>query len=269
MDEERTLATEVRELFELIAGNPDRVMQDAFAYHTKTAVGSDKFFLALSAVKANCNQLIADISASALKQRSKDLYTGAVTTLSNYLTLPSLQNEINLNLRAETQAFEYLALVDDNIKPLDRRDTSEDFLTGLGEQARKMLTDLEESGIEPRLKAFLAAQISNFIWCLANYRVLGIEGVTRGFGAMASEIARSQGMQGARKAEAQRWYSKVVPVLGAIGLAVTSVSATMEQADNLLTHSEHIVKVVTGAEHTDAPPEKEIGNAKEAPAKTP
>lgn len=254
-EEEQTLATEVRELFQLLAKKPDRAMQEAFAAHTDTSIGSDKFFLALAAAKANCDQLITDINASSLKQGSKNLYTGAVTTLSNYLTLANLQGTINANLRNEKQAFEYLVLVDDYLRPLDRRSVSDDFLDSLIARANEMLASLGESDVEPRLKAFLAAQISNFIWSVGNYRVLGIEGVTRAWGSMAAEIARSQGMTGSRKPEAQAWYKKALPVLGAIGLAVTSVSATVEQADNLLTHGEHIVKVVTG-EGSDATDEQ-------------
>lgn len=245
-EEEQTLATEVRELFQLLAKRPDRAMQDAFAAQTETSVGSNRFFLALAAAKANCDQLISDINASTLKQGSKNLYTGAVTTLSNYLTLGSLQSASNANLRNEKQAFEYLVLVDDYLRPLDRRSVSEQFLDSLIARANEMLASLGESDVEPRLKAFLSAQISNFIWSVGNYRVLGIEGVTRAWGAMAAEIARSQGMTGSRRPEAQAWYKKALPVLGAIGLAVTSVSATVEKADNLLTHGSHIVSIVSG-----------------------
>lgn len=245
-DDERTLATEVREFFQALAKKPDRRMDEALANLANTAINSDKFYTALAVSKGNCAQLIADIQSSRLKERSKTLYAGAVTTLATYLDISTLQAWSNANLRAETQAFEYLTLVDDNLEPLDSRNLPGDFLTGLKKQAQDMAAELDTAELEPRLKAFLSAQISQFLWSVQNHHIVGIEGISRAWGAMAAEVQRSQGMEGATKAAAKGWYKKSVPILMAIGAAVTTVSAKVESVDNLLTQGPHIVQVLVG-----------------------
>jgi hypothetical protein len=261
MADEQTLATEVRTFFSALAKEPNRGMAQVIAETVNTNIGSIQFYQVLASAKANCDQLADDISASGLKQGSKNLYLGAVSSLAKYISIPSLNGVSNHLLRGEVQAFEYLTLVDDFLDPLDNRDIPKDFLANIGNQAQHMLDDLEESEIDPRLKAFLIKQVRQFIWSIQTFKIVGIEGLTRAWGSMAAEIARSKGMQGARKPDAENWYKRALPILGAIGLAVTSVSATVEQADNLLTHGSHIVAVVTGAEHSDA-----AVNKKDSPA---
>ncbi len=265
MADERTLATEVREFFTNLITGQNRYINTAIAQTVNTNVGSVQFYSVLATVKSNCDQLIDDINASRLKGGSKALYSGAVTSLANYLSLESLQSITTDSLKGESQAFQYLTLVDDFLDPLDNRDIPVDFLIKIAAQAQGMLDELDASGVDDRLKAFLSKQIKQFMWSIQTFQIVGIEGLTRAWGAMAAEIARSQGMQGSRKTEAQSWYKKALPVLGAIGLAVTSASATVEQADNLLTHGSHIVAVVTGAEHSDAPADKKDSPAKELP----
>ncbi|QCB39191.1 hypothetical protein E5554_15975 [Sphingobium sp. PAMC28499] len=251
MSDERTLATEVRELFQALARKPNRAMRDAIAQTANTTVGSVEFHQTLAGIKAKCDQLVLDIRASPLKQGSQELYVGAVAALSNYLTLESLNNIVNDSLRGEVKAFEYLTLVDDVLRPLDYRELPEGFLQSLVEKATSMLKDLNESHIDSRLKAHLEKQIRNFLWSIQTFDLIGIEGLTKAWGAMAGEIARSQGMQGARSPEAKKWYSGALPILGAIGLAVTSVSATVEHVDNALTHGGNIVKLLTGGESVE------------------
>lgn len=250
MADERTLATEVREFFESLPLQANRYLNQAIAQSANTGIGSVQFFGVLANVKENCDQLIDDINSSRLKQGSKALYTGAVDILADYLSLESLQSRTTDQLRGETKSFEYLTLVDDVLEPLDNREIPPDFLTKLALQAQTMLDELADSDLEPQLKAFLNRQIEQFVWSINTFKIVGIDGLTRAWGAMAAEIARSQGMQGARKPAAESFYKRALPILGAIGLAVTSVSATVEKTDKLLTHSGHIVAVVTGHDAT-------------------
>lgn len=259
MADEQTLATEVRTFFRKLAKEPNRRMDQAIAQTVDTSIGSIQFYEVLAAAKANCDQLQDDINACSLRRESKTLYLGAVQTLASYIDVSALQGRHNHQLRAEKQAFEYLTLIDDFLVSLDNRDIPDDFLDTIRAQAQSMLDDLLQSDVDERLKAFLAKQIRHFIWSITTFAIVGIEGLSRAWGAMAAEIARSQGMQGARKPAAEGWYKKALPVLGAIGLAVTSVSATVEQTDNLVTHGQHIVSVITG--HSD---EKAEGDQPEA-----
>jgi hypothetical protein len=246
MTDERTLATEVREFFQSLVRGTNRHINTAIAQTVETNVGSMQFYSVLVTVKSNCDQLIADINSSRLKSGSKALYAGAVATLANYLSLDGLLESTTDGLKGEVKAFEYLTLVDDFLEPLDNREIPTDFLSKISEQARVMLEELDESEVDNRLKVFLGRQIRQFMWSIQTFEIVGIEGLTRAWGAMAAEIARSQGMQQATKPAAKAWYKRAIPTIGVIGLAVTSVSATVEKADNLLTHGSHIAQVLIG-----------------------
>jgi len=261
MEEEQTLATEVRAFFQSLAKKPDRLLQEAFANVSNTAVDSDKFFAALSAAKANCDQLTADIHASGLKVGSKQLYANAVNTFANYLRIGHLQSTANSAVRGEAQAFQLLTLIDDYLTPLDARNMSGDFLKSLKKQAQAMMGDLEEANLDPRLKAFLSAQISQFLWSIQNHHIVGVEGISRAWGAMAAEISRSQGMKGAQKAEYKAFTKKVLPIIGTIHLAIMSVSATVQEADKMITSGANMLGIGSADEEKDGGAKSGRGNA--------
>ena len=246
--DERTVATEVRELFrELSIGS--KPMGKAIAGKFDAPEGTERFYLVLASLRSKCDQLARDISASPLKESSKGLYLGAVATLSRYIGVDAMFDLSTDELRSESQAFQYLTLVDDFLAPLDFRVVPKPILIELGDKASSILADLQGAGLEPRLTAFLQAQISQFIWALQNYEALGIDGVSRAWGSMASELMRSQGMHGSTAPQAKSWFKKAVPIVGYIGVVVTTASATVERADNLLTHGSHIMEVL--GHHSD------------------
>jgi hypothetical protein len=246
MADDRTLATEVREFFQSLPKGQNKGIAQAIADVSQTSISSDRFYSVLAAVRSNCDQLTSDIQASSLKSGSKQLYVGAVAKLSAYISIAGVQSKNTDQLKQEKQSFEYLTLVDDFLEPLDRREIPSGFYDDIRKKAQGLLDDLLEADMEPRLKAFLSSQLSQFLWSIQNYRILGIEGLSRAWGSVAAEIMRSQGHQGAGKPAAKKWFKKAGPVIGAIGLAVTSVSATVDKADNLLTHGGHIAEFLTG-----------------------
>lgn len=248
MSDERTLAAEVRELFQMLGREPNRYLHQVIAEAANTDVGTVQFYGVVAGMKAKCDRLSADIRVSRLKEASKNLYVGAVATFANYLTINSILSAQNHQIRNEIQAFQYLTLVDDFLEPSDSRDIPEGFLDGIKKQAEAMLTGLKSSDLDARLKVFLEKQIREFIWSIETFHLLGIEGLTKAWGAMAAEIARSQGMQGSRSPAAKAWYKKALPILGAIGIAVTAVSAKVEDVDNALTHGGNIVKLLAGGD---------------------
>ncbi|HJO66134.1 MAG TPA: hypothetical protein QF469_12420 [Sphingomonas sanguinis] len=265
MSDDKTLASEVRSVFYHLAQEPNRRMDRAIADNSNTHTGSAAFYEAVASIRANCEQLRHDIEKSRIKAAGKNLYLGAVDTLVSYISVDGLVNKQNHQLRSEAQSFEYLMLIDDVLEPIDSRDIPAGFLEELTAKAQVILDDLLASDIEARLKVFLSDQIQRFMWSINTFKIVGIDGLTKAWGAMFAEVARSSGMAGARKPEAEKWYKKAMPVIGAIGLVVTSVSATVEQTDNLLTHGGHIVQVVTGAEGADNP--NADGGATDRPVK--
>jgi len=252
MGDERTLATEIRELFQGLGSSPDMIVANAWAEHLGTQVGSERFFLGLSLIRGKLDRLIIDIDASPLKERSKSLYKKAVNQLAEYTSIQSMQGNNIHSVRANTQAFEYLTLVDDFLVPLDHRDIPNEALASLRAQVIELRASLDDVEMDKRLKSFLITQFANLIWALDHFDAIGIEGLCRTFGASHAEFARSIGLTGASKPEALAWYKKAWPAFGAIGLAITSLSAVVEHTDNLLTHGESLYDRLIGVSEKPA-----------------
>jgi hypothetical protein len=249
MSDERTLATEVRELFAALAGYGEKSMANAISSHFQVNVGSEQFFLALASIERKTTQLITDIRASAVKQASQELYVGAVSELRRFVNVSRLDSAKSNQLAASEQAFQYLTLIDDILAPLDHRDVPAETIDGLRSAVNELLDSLRKASVDERLKAFLLANLSNILWAIDNFKAIGIEGLCSTFGMAHAEIARSMGFRGASKPEAKSWFKKAWPALGAIGMTVTTASAVVEKSDNLLTHSESIYDHLTGKPH--------------------
>lgn len=258
MADEITLATEVRELFQTLGAKKDMQVATAWAEHFGTEIGSEQFFLGIAIVKRNLTQLIADIEASRLKARSQQLYIAAVNELVSFVSPHGMISATTSQIAKLVSAFEYLTLVDDVLEPIDNRQVPKETISDLRKAMVELQADLDGADIDGRLKAFLRAQLANVLWALDHFDVVGIDGLSRTFGAAQAEIARSFGLAGASKPAAQAWYQKAWPKVVMIGTAITGLSVVVEKADNLLTHGGNIFGFVTGHDAKKDTPQSHV-----------
>jgi len=258
MTDERTLATEIRELFRDVASQQSRRTREGWAVHFDVEEGSEQFYMAIAAVRRNIDQLRRDIEASPLKAGSKSLYVGAVNTFARYVTLAGLMETTTKEIAQHTQAFEYLTLVDDFLEPLDHRDVPKKTIEEIRDRIAGVLSDLDTVDMDDRLKAFVRSQISTLLWAIDHFNLIGIDGVCRTYGAAHAEIMRSFGFRGAKSPAAQGWFKKALPALAVVGGVITTASAVVEHTDNLLTHGESIYHFIAGDFHAIEGPEVDV-----------
>jgi hypothetical protein len=245
--EHTTRAVELVSIFKALAARQNMHLDNAWAQMFDVSKSSQEFYSGLGAISHSLDNLEAEIGGSKLRQASKDLYGGAVKALRQYVLIERLQSLTTDNLKKELDAFRLLTLLDDVLEPTANRQV----LIGTLEEWHAALDDLISSASEaldnPVLREFVIRQLSSLQWAIRNYDSLGIEGVSRAYGAMAAELARSQGMRGAQTNEARGWYQRAKKPIVALGIGIAATSVVVEKADNLLTHGGHIYEVVTGA----------------------
>jgi hypothetical protein len=248
---QNTLASELVELCRQVGSHGSTSLRTAWARHVNTDPESPEFLESLAATTRKFRQLRTEIEAAAMSDRARNHLLGAVDTLSRYATTPMLGQPSSV-LGGQTQAFEYLELMNDLLTPLEGRDLDKKTIKDLTAEANALLTSLNAVDMDPRLKAFLALQISNLIWALRSHHVLGIDGVSRTFGAVAAEMSRAQGMQGAAKPAAKSWFKQAGRHIKNIGIGLAVVTTVVDKADNLLTDGLHLAGLITGGEENDA-----------------
>lgn len=115
--------------------------------------------------------------------------------LDKYVLSQNLRDYSTTNVKNETEAFQLLSLLDDVLPPTANRKIPKKDLQAWKEALEKLVNSLNEAFDDDVLKAFVEQQLSSVIWAISNYRWLGIDGVSRVYGAATAELARSQGMK--------------------------------------------------------------------------
>ncbi len=244
--EHTTRAVELVTIFQTLADRPNAHLDDAWAKMLGVRKSSFEFYTSIASVARSVAELEAEIMGSHLRPASKTEYQKAVKRLAAYVQVEQIRSLTVDHLKTETDAFRLLTLLDDVLAPNANREIPRSTLEEWDQTLEKLTADAEAAFADEALRKFVVWQLSHLRWAIQNFDFLGIDGLSRAYGAVAAELARSQSMKGAQTGEARKWYTKAKKPLLAVGVAIAATSAVVQQADNLLTHGGHIYEVVTG-----------------------
>jgi hypothetical protein len=257
-----TRASEVVYMFRALVGTKNRHLCQAWAATFDAEISSDEYYIALGAISRNLASLHDEIDKSGLREASKIMYLGAVGTLQQYLEVTKIQTLTTNDLKNETDAFRLLTLLDDVLQQNSNRSIPKSALKEWTEAIDELIGTAEEAIADATLSAFVVRQLHHLRWAVGNYRFIGIDGISRAYGSMAAEIARSQGMQCAEADGARSWFQKAKKPIIALGVAIAASSAVVEQADNLIEHGGNIYEAVIGGASGERPDGNENSQAK-------
>lgn len=181
-----------------------------------------------------------------MRPTSKQTYLTSVAAIELFVQYGPLSSHIVQHVEQQRGHLTRLELLDDVLHPLGHRAVQSATLKDWMQQLSDLVTFASAIEADP-LRAFVIRHLSSVQWAVQNYDVVGIDGISRAYGAMVAEVVRSQGMAGADRPGAKDWYGKGKKVLVALGISIAASSAVVQQADNLLTHGEHIYQSI-GAE---------------------
>ncbi|HEX8468309.1 MAG TPA: hypothetical protein VF620_10945 [Allosphingosinicella sp.] len=241
-----TRAVELVTMFQRLAQRPNRQLDDGWAEMLEVSKSSFEYYISIASVARSLAELTAEISGSHLRPTSKTLYLDAVKSLGVYIQVDQLRSLTVDHLKQETDAFRLLTLLDDVLMPNANREISVTDLSKWEEMLDKLIEDADETFQDEALRRFVTWQLSYLRWAIRNYDLLGVDGLSRAYGSVAAELARSQGMKGAQTGEARKWYQRAKKPLLALGVALAATSAAAEQADKLLDHGGSIFEAITG-----------------------
>jgi hypothetical protein len=242
----KTRASEIVSIFQALSGGSNVHIDDGWARLLGTAKSSEEFYLSIGAISKSLDLLKIEIEESALRPASKEKYIGAVNVLKTYVSVENLRSSQTEHVKAQADAFGLLTLLDDVLLPISNHEISEKTLSAWKAELSALIDGANRAIHEETLRSFVINQLSSLEWAINNYKWVGVEGISKAFGAMTSELARSQGMRGGQDPSAQTWYAKAKKPILAIGAALVAVSAVAENSDKILTHGNHILELIGG-----------------------
>lgn len=240
-----TRASEIVSIFRALSSGPNQHIASAWANMLDVEISSDEYYTTLGAISRNLASLHDEIELSPLRDASKKMYLGAVAAFQQYVEVTKIKGSTTDQLKAETDSFRLLTLLDDVLKPNASRDMPKATLKAWLATIDELILSADEALSDPTLNAFVIRQLHHLRWAVGNYRFIGIDGVSRAYGSMTAEIARSQNMKGGQTDGARSWYQKAKRPIVALGAAIAASSAVVEQVDNLVEHGGSIYEAVT------------------------
>jgi hypothetical protein len=240
-----TRASEIVSIFKDLSGGQNRYIALAWAVSFDAEISSDEYYLGLGAISRSLAALHDEIDSSTLRHASKNMYLGAVLALQQYLEVTKIQSLTTDNLKNETDSFRLLTLLDDVLEPNANRDMPKATLKAWTATIDELTESAEEAIEDATLRAFVVRQLHHLRWAIGNFKFIGIDGISRAYGSMAAEVARSQNMKGGQTDRARSWFQKAKAPIVAIGVAIAASSAMVEHADTLIEHGGNIYEAVT------------------------
>jgi hypothetical protein len=244
-----TRASELVSIMRRIGAGPNRVIDNAIAAAMDVGQSSAEFYQFVAATTESFAQLVIEIQCSNLRPNSKRMYIEAAGSLSKYLSTNNLSSAYTSSLNSETEPFRLLDLLDDVLAPNANRLVAAGALEEWSSALDNLIAEARLSFEDPTLFQFVMRQLSSLQWAIRNFEHLGIEEISRRYGAMAAELARSSGMKGSHTEKAKGWYQKAKGPIVAIGVAIIGFSAVVDKADDMITHGGHIFETITDHSH--------------------
>lgn len=256
-----TRAAELVSIFRVLGGSQNAHMDDAWARLFNVSKSSGEFYDILGNIAGSLESLKSEISDSHLRDASKNTYVKAANILTQYVATNRLRELTTNQLHGESDSFKLLELLDDVLPPSGNRSITDKTLAEWLATVQEMIDSAKSAILDPVLRGFVIRQLAQLQWAINNYEFLGIEGISRAYGAMAAELARSTSMKGAQTAEARGWYQRAKKYVVALGVGIAATSVVVEKADNLLTHGGHMYEAITDQTSGKPKEEKSTGTA--------
>lgn len=256
-----TRAAELVSIFRALGASQNAHMDDAWARLLNVRKSSGEFYNVIGNIAGSLESLKSEIADSRLRDASKNTYVKAANVLTQYVETNRLRELTTNQLHGETDSFRLLELLDDVLPPSGNRSITDKTLAEWLATVQEMIDSAKSAISDSVLRGFIIRQLAQLQWAINNYEFVGVEGISRSYGAMAAELARSTSMKGAQTAEARGWYQSAKKYVVALGVGIAATSVVVEKVDNLLTHGGHMYEAITDQTSDKPKVEKAAGTA--------
>lgn len=220
-------------------------MWQAWAQCFNSGKASSGVYSGLAHIMDGLARLEVAVSVSHLKQHNKELYSDAIRKLRKYASIDAL-NSVNASQLSQEceESINRLLMLDDVLPIIENRKVDLDFLASVKEDCESILNEMPNSGMNDTLSAHISYHLTQVIWAIDNFDVIGLEGLTRTYGTTAAELLRVKEMRGAKEPLARAWLKRSFVAVTALGTALVATGEGVEAVEKIITHSTNIIGIV-------------------------
>lgn len=220
----------------------NRRAADAWADHFGVAINTPIFFRAISVVIQNATELQQELSNSGLSEKAKGLYIGATHRLWPYFNPEQFYNANTDQLNQSNDAIDLLHLAADALPAA--AEPNPIAISAVIEEVSELREMIAKLDAEPKLKAFLLAQVDTLLVALRSFDTIGVEGLSIIYGSVASEVARAGGQTVGMPKQTISAISKFVKVLKKVGAGIIFTGAVVGGAHEMLTNGTELLGLI-------------------------
>jgi hypothetical protein len=235
-------ATKIARLFERFAPLPNTNLADGWASVFAAPIGSAPFYEGLLGIHTDFRRFTFELELSVASDRAKALYTKAAAKLETFTNVQTFNGITTDQIKKQGDAIDLMFLAADVTQGLPDASVNPITLDTVTADLTELLAELDAIDVDDRLRRFLKFQVGNMLQAIASFDAIGIEGLSRIYGATVSEVTRAWGMKEAKTPSVQGWMVKARSTLKLIGAGVVWVGAVAGGADDAIEHGTSLLE---------------------------
>lgn len=249
-------ALKIAKQFEKFHSLPNSNLAEAWSSIFAAPVASAAYFEGLLGLGSAFTRFEFELELSTASDRAKALYTKAAGKLQPFLAIASF-GSVNVDqVKRNADSIDLMFLAADVTQGIAESVVNPITLENITNSLSELLADLDSIDIDAALRRFLKIQVGNMLQAVASFDAIGIEGLSRIYGATASEIARAWSTKEAKEPVVQGWLVKARSALKLIGAGVVWAGAVAGGADTAIEHGSSLLEFagIIAENAPDTPP---------------
>lgn len=230
----------VSTLENLIQGDPNSALPNAWARLLKVEPDRASFALAISAVLSKFDALEDELARADLSDRARSLYTAALGSLRPLVDPLTMAGKRVAELSKHRQQLDILHLAVDALHSVPAPDIPEVEKADLVRKFQELLAEVSESEIEAGLKRLLLAHLTTLLNALLTYETLGVHGLARVYGVIAAELMVLNPVAEKAPEATRSIYAKAYKLAKRVGGVIVWASAVAEGTSALVDNTSEI-----------------------------
>lgn len=219
-------------------------MVDTWATEFQTEPRGSDLMLAMAGLHSKMEHLRQLVEISDQPPRAKELYISAIDQLMPFVS-GQMIGHLNLNqLRNMKQQIGILHLAAGSLNDFASVEVDELTIGSLSEEIGALIDEVTRSELPDTLKSMAIPQLETLLMAVRSYRTLGAEGVTRVYGAAATELARLNSVCATASPETKSMLSKSLAIAKKVGAAIIWTGAVVGGANHAITDGADLLGLV-------------------------
>ncbi|WP_336979714.1 hypothetical protein [Altererythrobacter fulvus] len=240
-----TVAGELPELAETIIKHSNHgrdTITSVLGFMWQEPEWSANFLLGINVLAEKFDRLSFEIEEADISERSRKLYQGAAEILRNLMLPPGLLGKTVDHLHNQQNHIDILFMASDTLKRPSLSIPPIELRQELIKTLESAITQTKEADLDAALERLIVSHLETVLFAVRAFEHLGVEGVTRIFGAAVADVTRAAKLPEAKTGTAKQIFKATKTALAAVGGLLIFSGQAAEGAEKLISHGEGVLE---------------------------